>query len=207
MIFLSTDPDSIVLDSFAGSGTTGHAVLAQNREDGGNRQFILVELEQEIAREITAVRLQRVIEGHIDGQAGSLQRLFGADEETFAYYHIGETFLERPEIPFHEMAQYLFFKETGTPIATDTVVNLMEGDRPSYASCTTYERYRRAFLGSVDGAAVYLLNNADVLDDELINRLPRYDGRKIIHCGSTSLSLGLLEDRGIIFRQMPYNLV
>ena len=39
LILLSTESDSIVLDSFAGSGTTGHAVLAQNTEDGGNRQF------------------------------------------------------------------------------------------------------------------------------------------------------------------------
>ena len=206
LIFLSTNPDSIVLDSFAGSGTTGHAVLAQNREDGGNRQFILVELEPKIAREITAERLKRVSEDYTFDRENTLLQGFGT-KDTFAYYHVGETFLERSEIPFHEMAQYLFFKETGTPIATDTVVNLMEGDRPSYATCTTPERYQRAFLGSVDGAAVYLLNNEDVLNDELINRLPRHDGRKIIHCGGTQLSIGLLKDRGITFRQMPYNLV
>ena len=41
--------NDIVLDSFAGSGTTGHAVLEQNQEDGGNRQFILVELDPKIA--------------------------------------------------------------------------------------------------------------------------------------------------------------
>lgn len=209
IINLVTTPDGndIVLDSFAGSGTTGHAVLEQNREDGGNRQFILVELEPEIAREITAVRLQRVCEGYPDATGENLQRLFAPDKETFAYYHVGETFLERREIPFHEMAQYLFFKETGTPIATDTVVNLMEGDRPSYASCSTRERYQRAFLGSVDGIGVYLFNNEDILNDDLIDRLPRHEGRKIIHCGGTQLSIGLLKDRGVTFRQMPYNLV
>ncbi len=207
LLELLRSKDAIILDSFAGSGTTAHAVLAQNREDGGNRQFILVELEPKIAQEITAVRLQRVIEGYTPEQEGSLQHLFGTDKETFAYYHVGETFLERSEIPFHEMAQYLFFKETGSSIATDTVVNLMEGDRLSYTSCTTPERYQRAFLGSVDGAAVYLLNNEDILNDELINRLPRHDGRKIIHCGGTQLSIELLKDRGITFRQMPYNLV
>ncbi|MYB64417.1 site-specific DNA-methyltransferase [Candidatus Poribacteria bacterium] len=199
--------DAIILDSFAGSGTTGHAVLAQNREDGGNRQFILVELESQIAQEITAVRLQRVIEGYTSEQEGSLQRLFGSDKETFAYYHVGETFLERQEIPFHEMAQYLFFKETGSPIETDTVRALMEGDSPSYATCTTPERYQRAFLGSVEGVGVYLLNSDDVLNDKLIDRLPRHDGRRIIHCGGAQLSIGMLKDRGITFRQMPYNLV
>ncbi|MYF55889.1 site-specific DNA-methyltransferase [Candidatus Poribacteria bacterium] len=207
LIYLTTKDDDIVLDSFAGSGTIGHAVLAQNREDGGNRRFILVELKKEIARDITAVRLQRVIEGYTSKQEGSLQPLFGKDKETFAYYSVGETFLDRQEIPFHEMAQYLFFKETGSPIEVDTVRALMEGDSPSYATCTTPERYQRAFLGSVEGVGVYLLNNDDVLNDELIDRLPRHEGRRIIHCGGTQLSIGLLKDRGITFRQMPYNLV
>lgn len=94
-----------------------------------------------------------------------------------------------------------------SPIETDTVRAFMEGDSPSYATCTTPERYQRAFLGSVEGVGVYLLNNDDILNDELINRLPRHEGRRIIHCGGTQLSVGLLKDRGITFRQMPYNLV
>ena len=44
-IQISTEPDDIILDSFGGSGTTAHAVLALNKEDGGNRKFILVECE------------------------------------------------------------------------------------------------------------------------------------------------------------------
>ena len=60
---IATDPDSIILDSFAGSGTTAHAVLAQNREDGGNRRFILVECE-DYADTITAERVRRVINGY-----------------------------------------------------------------------------------------------------------------------------------------------
>ena len=56
----STDKDSIILDSFAGSGTTAHAVLALNKEDGGNRKFILAECE-DYADKITAERVRRVI--------------------------------------------------------------------------------------------------------------------------------------------------
>ncbi len=59
---IATDKDSLVLDSFAGSGTTGHAVLKQNAEDGGTRRFILVEMEEKIARTITAERVRRVVE-------------------------------------------------------------------------------------------------------------------------------------------------
>lgn len=60
---LSTDQDSIVLDSFAGSGTTAHAVLALNAKDGGNRHFILVECE-DYADTLTAERVRRVINGY-----------------------------------------------------------------------------------------------------------------------------------------------
>jgi len=47
LLALSTDPDSIVMDFFAGSGSTGHAVMAQNAADGGNRSFILVQLPED----------------------------------------------------------------------------------------------------------------------------------------------------------------
>ena len=45
-IFLATAEDDVVLDFFAGSGTTAHAVMAQNASDGGRRKFILVQLPQ-----------------------------------------------------------------------------------------------------------------------------------------------------------------
>lgn len=63
IIQLATGPDSIVLDSFAGSGTTGQAVLAANAKDGGSRRFILVELE-DYADTLTAERLRRVVCGY-----------------------------------------------------------------------------------------------------------------------------------------------
>lgn len=56
--------EAVVLDSFAGSGTTAHAVLRLNRADGGRRRFVLVELEPEIARGVTAERVRRVCEGY-----------------------------------------------------------------------------------------------------------------------------------------------
>ena len=206
LLELLRSKDAIILDSFAGSGTTAHAVMEQNREDGGSRRFILVEVEPKIAREITAVRLERVSEGYTYEQKGRLQHVFGT-EGTFSYYHVGETFLEKQEIPFSEMAQLLFFKETGTPMTVDTVVSLVEGDRPSYGACNAAERYKRAFLGSADSVAVYLLNSDDILTEELIDRLPRHDGSKVIHCGGTRLTEATLKQLGITFRQMPYNLV
>ena len=206
LLELLRSKDAIILDSFAGSGTTAHAVMEQNREDGGSRRFILVEVEPKIAREITAVRLERVSEGYTYEQKGRLQHVFGT-EGTFSYYHVGETFLEKEEIAFSEMAQLLFFKETGTPMAVGTMVSLMEADRPSYGACPAAERYKRAFLGSADGVGVYLLNSDDILTEDLINHLPRHDGSRVIHCGGTQLTEATLKQLGITFRQMPYNLV
>lgn len=63
VIQLAAHKDSIILDSFAGSGTTAHAVLDANKRDGGNRRFILVEME-EYADRLTAERVRRVINGY-----------------------------------------------------------------------------------------------------------------------------------------------
>jgi adenine-specific DNA-methyltransferase len=60
---IASEPDSIILDSFAGSATTGHAVLEANQRDGGNRRFILVEME-DYADRLTAERVRRVINGY-----------------------------------------------------------------------------------------------------------------------------------------------
>ena len=63
IIELAAKGDSLVLDSFAGSGTTAHAVLEANQRDGGNRRFILVECE-DYADKVTAERIRRVINGY-----------------------------------------------------------------------------------------------------------------------------------------------
>ena len=76
LILQGCPDDGIVLDSFAGSGTTAHAVLALNKEDGGNRKFILVECE-DYADTITAERVRRVIKGVPDARDKSLQEGLG----------------------------------------------------------------------------------------------------------------------------------
>ena len=60
---IATKQDSIILDSFAGSATTAHAVLEANKRDNGNRRFILVEME-DYADKMTAERVRRVINGY-----------------------------------------------------------------------------------------------------------------------------------------------
>ena len=70
MLEIASNKDSIILDSFAGSGTTAHAVLNMNKADGGHRKFILVEM-MDYADSITAERVKRVIRGYGEGKTPS----------------------------------------------------------------------------------------------------------------------------------------
>ena len=63
ILSLRDDPNAIVLDSFLGTASTGHAILKLNKKDGGNRKFILVELE-DYAEEITATRIKKASLGY-----------------------------------------------------------------------------------------------------------------------------------------------
>ncbi len=83
----STSKDDIILDSFAGSGTTAHAVLEQNKQDGGNRKFILIET-LDYAKDITAERVKRVIEGY---------RFAGQDKTTLYEKKLTTSQILKPE--------------------------------------------------------------------------------------------------------------
>jgi adenine-specific DNA-methyltransferase len=86
---IATKPGDLVLDFFAGSGTTAHAVMKLNAEDGGNRRFILVssteataeEPDKNICRDVCAERLRRVIEGYTNKKGEVVAGLGGE----FAY--------------------------------------------------------------------------------------------------------------------------
>ena len=99
----------IILDSFAGSGTTAHAVLNLNKQDGGNRKFILIEME-DYAETITAERVKRVINGYGDkeGTGGS-----------FDYFELGQPlFIEEGVlnelVGIEKIRAYIWYTETHT---------------------------------------------------------------------------------------------
>ena len=66
ILSFTTSGSDLILDSFAGSGTTGHAVLKLNKSDGHRRRFILVEMKDIIAKEIAAKRIRRVVNGYMN---------------------------------------------------------------------------------------------------------------------------------------------
>ena len=115
IVHLATDKDSIVLDSFAGSGTTAQAVLALNREDDGDRRFILIECE-DYADSITAERVRRVIKGVPSAKDEALKAGLGGG---FSYFKLGaalrkESLIDPDKLPaWEKLASYVFFTATG----------------------------------------------------------------------------------------------
>lgn len=112
---ISSKKNSLILDSFGGSATTAHAVLSLNKEDGGSRKFILVEMES-YANNITAERVRRVINGVANSKNESLRIGLGG---TFSYFELGEaiemeSILRGDNLPtYEEFARYIFYTATG----------------------------------------------------------------------------------------------
>ena len=108
---IATDPNDLVLDSFAGSGTTAHAVLNMNKADGGNRKFILVEM-MDYADSTTAERVKRVIDGYGEGK-----KAVEGTGGNFSYYELGPVLLLpdgnlNEEVGPQKIRKYVYYMET-----------------------------------------------------------------------------------------------
>jgi len=111
---IASDPDSIILDSFAGSGTTAHAVLNMNKADGGHRKFILVEMGN-YADSITAERVKRVIHGYGEGK-----NAVPGTGGNFSFYELGEPLMNgdvlNENVGVDKIREYVYFTDTKTPL-------------------------------------------------------------------------------------------
>ncbi|WP_281783907.1 site-specific DNA-methyltransferase [Sinimarinibacterium flocculans] len=201
---IATKPGEIVLDSFAGSGTTGHAVLKANAEDGGNRRFILVEMDENIARNVTAERVKRVAHGYTNAKGEKVEGLGGG----FQFCKLGQPLFDArghidPGVRFAELARFVWFMETGMglPVA-----------RASKQKADTAS----PLLGVHEGRAVYLLYNGilkdrsidggNVLTTPLLQQLPPHPGRKVVYAARCAIGAERLRVLGISFKQLPYDL-
>lgn len=191
-------PDDLILDSFAGSGTTGHAVLSLNKEDGGSRRFILVEMEPSIARNLTADRVRRVAEGYTHSDGKRLEGYGGS----FRFCELGEPLFDedgkiRETVSFGDLARHVYFTETGEPLPRERVK-------------------RSPFLGTCRGVGIYLLyngilgdktaNGGNVLTRAVLCQLPPFDGQKVVYCAGCLLGRDRLQAERIIVRQTPYEI-
>jgi adenine-specific DNA-methyltransferase len=194
---VASNKDSVVLDSFGGSGTTAHAVLKQNEEDGGNRKFILVEMEPGICRDITAERVRRVAGGYTNAKGEKVEGLGGG----FQYCRLSKeplfdaTGAVREDVRFAQLAEFVWFAETGTGFG---------------------KKASSPLLGIHDGVAVYLLYNGilkdksadggNVLTAPVLALLPPHDGPKVIYAAASRLGATRLQRERIVFKQTPYAL-
>ena len=198
LISFAADRDSIVLDSFAGSGTTAHAVLALNREDGGNRRFVLIECEG-YADSITAERVRRVIAGVPSARDAALRQGLGG---TFSYFELGgpmrqESLLDEANLPdYAALAGYVFFTATGDQFDPGAV------DRAT------------GFIGSSPRGDVYLIYEPDAerlkelaLTLEFARSLPPHrDRRRLVFAPARYLDQDFLDEYRITFCQLPFQI-
>ncbi|MHB1897520.1 MAG: site-specific DNA-methyltransferase [Metallibacterium sp.] len=214
-IEMATDKDSLILDSFAGSGTTAHAVLKQNAEDGGNRRFILVEMDAGIARDVTAERVKRVARGYAKG---ALTPTLSQEEREknwvaglgggFQFCTLGQALFDArghidPGVRFAELARFVWFMETGMGL-------------PAARASQRRADTASPLLGVHEGRAVYLLYNGilkdrsidggNVLTTPLLQQLPAHDGPRVIYAARSAIGTARLRQLGISFRQLPYDL-
>ncbi len=163
---IATEPDSIILDSFAGSGTTAHAVLNMNKQDGGHRKFILVEM-MDYADTITAERVKRVISGYGEGK-----KVVPGTGGGFSYYELSEPLLIdgllNPNVPEAKIREYVYYTETRRPLhepSADEKHLLGVHDRHAYYFYYEPDQLttlNKAFLRTIKTRAESYLIYADV---------------------------------------------
>jgi len=200
---IATFKDSIILDSFAGSGSTGHAVLSLNEEDNGNRKFILVEIENEICEKVTSERIKRVIGGKYNKSSTNLEDIRLTSQSGFKYCILDKPIFDeigniRSDIKFIDLAYHIFFSETGTPLSQDAKI----GKSPliSVFRDTAYYLLFNGILGDKS------LNGGNILSSKILEKLPKFKGQKIIFGEGCRLSSARLKKENIIFKQLPYEL-
>ena len=118
VLTIAGNQDTLILDSFAGSGTTAHAVLNMNKADGGNRKFILVEM-MDYADSITAERVKRVIDGYGEGK-----KAVEGTGGNFSYYELGPVLLLpdgnlNEEVGPQKIREYVYYMETKEPLPAE----------------------------------------------------------------------------------------
>jgi len=230
---IATNPGDLILDSFAGSGTMGHAVLKMNAaarattestekhaeaeeealcfvppvvvEKVPDRRFILVEMDNKIAPEITRERVRRVAEGYTNAKGEAVSGLGGG----FRYVRLGEPLFDeqgriRETVRFAELARHVYFSETGVPLPKARV------------------SAKTPLLGVHQGRAVFLLYNGILTDRsigggnalcretlgailELAAAEPAVE-RIVVYGTSERLSKARQKRERIEFKQIPYSI-
>jgi adenine-specific DNA-methyltransferase len=194
--------DSVILDSFAGSGTTGHAALRLNASDGGHRQFILVETE-DYADTLTAERLRRVVSGVPDAKDDAVKAGLGGE---FSFCELGEPmeaerWFEGTAAPsWEQVARYVIYTATGE------TANVSNEPKKDWFACETGNQN----VHVVYGATLDFMRSPEAA---LTLELARSIAETAVKAGKTALVFGAavyvsareLRRLGITFVQLPWS--
>ena len=183
------DKDAIVLDSFAGSGTTAHAVLNMNKEDGGNRRFILVEM-MDYAETVTAERVKRVISGYGQGD-----KAVAGTGGGFGYYELGEPLMNgdvlNENLPVEKIREYVWHTETR---GAGNMQQVADSGSDPY------------LLGVVDETAYFFCYEKAkkvTLNRALLRRLKTKAERYVIYADICLIEGAELKKMNIVFKKIP----
>ncbi|MFT5667864.1 MAG: adenine-specific DNA-methyltransferase [Vicingaceae bacterium] len=185
IIKVSSDKDSIILDSFAGSGTTAHAVLNLNKQDGGNRKFILIEME-DYTNTITAERVKRVAKGY-----GAAAKAVESTGGAFDFYELGKPLFKEDEnlneaIGLEKIREYIWFSETRAPY--------------------TPPKAEAYLLGKKDTSVYYFIYEKDrltTLDYDELNLIKTKGEQYIVYADNCLLPKEFMAKKNIIFKKIP----
>ena len=180
-----SNADDIILDSFAGSGTTAHAVLNMNKADGRHRKFILVEM-MDYADSITAERVKRVIRGYGEGK-NAVEGTSGS----FSFYDLGEPLMHgdvlNENVGVDKIREYVYFTDTKTPLPEP------HPDEPY-------------FMGVHIGSAYYFYYEKQAvttLNREFLHTVKTEADAYVIYADLCTLSEAELEKYHITFKKIP----
>ena len=184
---IATQKDSIVLDSFAGSGTTAHAVMKKNKEDGGNRKFVLVEL-MDYAETITAERVRKVITGY--GEDKKAKEGLGG---SFDYYELGEPLFKNCEelnenIGIEKMREYIYYTETH-----EYLTRKQDAEYP----------YLLDYLDGTGYFFYYEPNEITTLSHDTLGIVPKNADNYVIYADVCTISKEQLAKMNITFKKIP----
>ena len=196
-----SDDEDIVLDSFAGSGTTAEAVLKLNKEDGGNRRFILIECEG-YADSTTAERVRLVIQGVPNAKDQQLKQGLGG---SFAYCTLGDpldadSLLTGQNLPsFSDLAAYLLYTATGISAPShDLISNSADGHFYADGSRDYYLIY--------EPNLEFLRTNEAALNKKRAERIHKRGRPAMVFAAAKYLGQRQLSALNITFCQLPYQL-
>lgn len=185
ILTIATNKDSIILDSFAGSATTAHAVLNINKADGGNRKFICIEM-MDYADTITAERVKRVINGYGEGK-----KAVDGTGGNFSYYELGEPLLVDDKlnnaVSTEKIREYIYYMETKQALPEASA------DEPM-------------LLGVHHGAAYYFNYEKDAsttLNAAFLKSIKTKAEAYVIYADTCVISENKLQQFNITFKKIP----